>query len=187
MWQPTTSCSLFLTIDCSFTEKVVEDKNNLLIGLGTILLGGAILFLIRDFPKLEDGHPGPALFPGILAGLFIVFGTFLLVQGVRVRKQGGAQLPPPGSDEAPLLEGTSYSLQGILNAFCVTAAIVFYIFFVETLGFLMTGFLLLIFLMIKLKVPIWKSGIISLLSTLGVYMMFAKVLKVPLPWGLLGW
>lgn|GEM_PF-274073 len=165
----------------------MEDKNNLLIGLGTLLLGGIILFLIRDFPKLDDGHPGPALFPGILAGLFIVFGAFLLVQGVRARKQVGAHLPPPGSHEAPPLEGRTYSLQGILNAFCVAAAIVFYIFFVETLGFLITGFLLLIFLMIKLKVPIWKSGILSLLSTLGVYILFAKILKVPLPWGLLGW
>ena len=153
-----------------------------------MLWGGVILLLIRDFPRLDDGHPGPALFPGILAGLFIVFGAFLLIQSLRARKRSGTDPVALSQDKGKdlPLEGT-YSPQGFLNALCVVVVILFYIFFVEILGFLITGFLLLTLLMIKLKVPIWKSGIISLLSTVGVYMLFAKILRVPLPWGFLGW
>lgn len=159
------------------------------IGVGTILWGSVIFFLIRDFPRLDDGHPGPALFPGILAGLFIAFGAFLLIQSLRARKRlrTGLLAPSQDKDKDLPLKGMSYSPQGFSNAFCVIAVILFYIFFVGTLGFLITGFLLLTLLMIKLRVPIWKSGIISLLSTVGVYLLFAKILRVPLPWGLLGW
>lgn len=171
--------------------------NNILISLGTILLGGVIFFLIRDFPRLDDGHPGPALFPGVLAGLFIVFGISLLVQSLwanlarnRIwkRVEGDLELNPPQVNEVgPLVPSKSFSFEGIINVLCVLASISFYIYFVETLGFLITGFLLLVLLMIKLGVPSWKSGVISLLSTLVIYMLFAKLLKVPLPWGLLGW
>ncbi len=164
-------------------------NNNILIGIGTMLWGSVIFFLIRDFPRLDDGHPGPALFPGILAGLFIAFGAFLLIQSLRTRKhlRTDPVAPSQDSDKNLLSMEASYSPQGFVNALCVAAAILFYIFFVEILGFLITGFLLLTLLMIKLKVPIWKSSIISLLSTVGVYILFAKILRVPLPWGLLGW
>ncbi|HWP46218.1 MAG TPA: tripartite tricarboxylate transporter TctB family protein [Candidatus Limnocylindrales bacterium] len=163
-------------------------NNNILIGIGTILWGGVVFFLIRDFPRLDDGHPGPALFPGILAGLFIAFGAFLLIQSLRARSRSGTDPLASSQDKGKDLPlQRTYSPQGFLNALCVVAAIAFYIFFVEILGFLITGFLLLTLLMIKLKVPIWKSSIVSLLSTVGVYILFAKILRVPLPWGLLGW
>ncbi|MCI0527306.1 MAG: tripartite tricarboxylate transporter TctB family protein, partial [Nitrospira sp.] len=171
--------------------------NNILIGLGTMILGGVILFLIWGFPELDDGYPGPALFPGILAGLFIVFGMVLLAQSIwvnllldRSRKHTGENprfpLSQAGDTDQPV-QNKLYSFKGILNVACVLAAILLYIFFVETLGFLITGFFLLALLMIKLGVPSWKSGMISLLSTVGIYMLFAKLLKVPLPWGLLSW
>lgn len=163
-----------------------------------MILGGVIFFLIRDFPKLDDGHPGPALFPGILAGLFIVFGVFLLVQGIRTnslqsrsrnrRDDDDSELTPSQLEDVNSpAQGKTRSFEGIVNAFCVIASIVFYIYFVDRLGFLITGFLLSGFLMIKLGVKGWKSGVISVLSTFLIYILFAKILRVPLPWGLLSW
>ncbi|MGE5254944.1 MAG: tripartite tricarboxylate transporter TctB family protein, partial [Planctomycetaceae bacterium] len=55
------------------------------------------------------------------------------------------------------------------------------------LGFLITSFLLLFFLMKRLRVTLFKCLVMSGGVTLGIYLLFAKVLMVPLPWGLWGW
>jgi hypothetical protein len=42
-------------------------------------------------------------------------------------------------------------------------------------------------LMKWLKVKILPSLIMSIVVTLAIYVLFAKILLVPLPWGLWGW
>ena len=42
-------------------------------------------------------------------------------------------------------------------------------------------------LMKWLKVKMLPSLVMSIAVTLGIYLLFAKVLLVPLPWGLWGW
>jgi putative tricarboxylic transport membrane protein len=73
------------------------------------------------------------------------------------------------------------------NPVLVIVLIIAFIFLAPKLGFLITGTAILVILMMKLQVSPLKSIICSVVLTCFVYLMFAKLLRVPLPIGLLGW
>ncbi len=58
---------------------------------------------------------------------------------------------------------------------------------VNSIGFLVTSAVLLFVLMKKLGVPTLRSAIASICITLFINIMFLKILRVPLPPGILGW
>jgi len=151
-------------------------KRSDLVGGGIFVgLGIIILALTFRFPSLEGGHPGPSLFPRILAILFIFFGGVVFLRGW---KEGG-------SSQAP--EGEISASQNFFNPIFVLILVAAYIAFSNWLGFYMSSTLVLFFLMVKLQVPYLRSLVISILLTLFVNFMFAKLLRVPLPIGFLGW
>jgi hypothetical protein len=60
-------------------------------------------------------------------------------------------------------------------------------FFFETLGYLITIFLLIALLMMGAEPQSWKKALITaFLTTLGVYLIFVLLLEQPLPRGFLG-
>jgi putative tricarboxylic transport membrane protein len=79
------------------------------------------------------------------------------------------------------------TLSGFLNILFVLGAIVCYIFLAETIGFLIFFFVWLVVLMKWLKVNTLSSIAMAVSVTLVIYLLFAKLLLVPLPWGLWGW
>ena len=60
--------------------------SNTAIGALTIAFAIWVILYSRNFPKLEQGYPGPALFPMVLAVLFIVCGAVLIFQGTRKKE-----------------------------------------------------------------------------------------------------
>src|SRR5512135_1458061 len=66
-------------------------KNDTVFGSIFIALGIFIFTQTFFYPSLEKGHPGPGLFPNLLAVLFIIFGGVLIF---KARK-----LPAPGEEE----------------------------------------------------------------------------------------
>jgi putative tricarboxylic transport membrane protein len=75
----------------------------------------------------------------------------------------------------------------IINAFFVMGVIAVFVALVNLLGFLVTSAVLLFILMKKLGVSLLKSAITSIVLTLFINLMFSKILRVPLPPGILGW
>jgi putative tricarboxylic transport membrane protein len=128
------------------------------------------------FPTLEGGQPGPALFPRILAGLMIIFGALVSIQGLRARDT---------SDKVAWRE--LYRNPGFINALFVLGAVVSYILFVEQVGFLITATLVTFVLMLRLRVRLLLALVVSIVFTNLVYLLFAKILLVPLATGLLWW
>src|SRR5512139_2282640 len=150
-------------------------KNDIVAGIVFIALGIFIFTQTVSYPSLEKGHPGPGLFPNLLAILFIAFG------GVLVFKARKPTSLPEGGPEilaAP---------RRIFNAFFVLAFIVIFVAVVNIVGFLITSAVLLFVLMKQLEVTMFKSAIASLLITLFINLMFSKILRVPLPPGILRW
>ena len=145
------------------------------IGLFLIVFACAVLIHVQGFPQLENGYPGPALFPEVLSVLFIFCGIGLIIQGVRKR------------EKILKFDLSSISSVGWLNIVFVLGAVLCYIFFAEFLGFLIFSFVILMILMKWLKVKTLHSLIMSVVVTLGIYLLFSKILLVPLPWGLWGW
>jgi len=149
--------------------------SNTAIGLFLILFAAVVLWHVQSFPSLDNGYPGPALFPSVLAVLFILCGIGLIIQGVRQR------------EKLLKFDAGSLTLSGLLNILFVLGTIVCYIFLAETIGFLIFSFMVLLILMKWLKVKILSSITMSIGVTLVIYLLFAKVLLVPLPWGFWGW
>jgi putative tricarboxylic transport membrane protein len=64
-------------------------------------------------------------------------------------------------------------------------SVLFYILAAETLGFLIVAPLILATLFLVLRVPPGRAVIIAIVATLLVHFAFYKLLRVPLPWGVL--
>jgi putative tricarboxylic transport membrane protein len=143
-------------------------------------LGISIWAYTWHFPVLMEAggrHPGPSLFPRVLASLFILFGLMVILNGWRAAR----------SETPPREEGVTGLKLNYFNPVLVVILIVAFIFLTPKLGFLITGTAILAILMMKLQVRSLKSLVISVVLSCFVYFMFAKILRVPLPIGLLGW
>ena len=146
--------------------------NDAVIGIFVILIGIVVFFHVQSFPAQEGGHPGPALFPSVLAVLMIVAGCVIIPGGLKSR-----------APIAQRLEGLD--AKGITNIVMVLAAIVFYILVSETIGFLLTSVIVMTGLMFVLKANIKMAVPVAIITTLCIYGIFNKLLMVPLPRGLI--
>jgi putative tricarboxylic transport membrane protein len=138
-------------------------------------LGVFIWALTLQFPVLDDGHPGPSLFPRVLGTLFIVFGLVVVFNGWKSRR---APEETPPDDGLPL---------NYFNPILVIILIAVFIAIATKLGFILSGAAILFLLMSKLRVSLVKRSIVSVALICLVFFIFSKVLRVPLPIGLLGW
>lgn len=143
------------------------------IGVFLIALAIAILIHIQSYPTIPGQNYGPALFPGVIAVGMIVCGVLLGLRGVRAR--------------APLLALSAWTRnpQTATNFLVVCAVLVFYAVAAEPLGFLPTAALALLALFLKLKVRPLAAVVVALVATLAIHFLFYKLLRVPLPWGVL--
>jgi putative tricarboxylic transport membrane protein len=141
-----------------------------------IALGIFIAATTLSFPELDGGHPGPSLFPRVLAFLFILFGGIVVWQG-----RPSATLKPEDPSEEEAAPTNRF------NPILVIILIAGFIAFADTVGFFITGSVVLSILMIRLQVPALKSLSVSFLLVALIYTIFAKGLRVPLPIGYLGW
>lgn len=146
------------------------------VGAGFVGAGALIFAATLNYPSLETGHPGPSLFPRILAVLMAVFGGLLSVQGIRSRD---------ATEEVAWLH--LHRNTAFLNALFVLGGVLAYIFLAEPLGFLVMGSLVIFVIMWRLQVSPLKALVVAILFSNGVYFLFAKILRVPLPTGLLWW
>ena len=116
---------------------------------------------------------GPAWFPGLIAGGLGVCGVLLVASGARQR---GPWLVVPGWVR---------SRRAVLGVASVVGGLVFYIFAVDRLGFYITGTLLLAFWMRVLGTSWRWAVVIALVATVAIHLAFYKLLRIPLPWGVL--
>jgi putative tricarboxylic transport membrane protein len=140
-----------------------------------VLLGGVILFVVSGYPKMAGQDVGPSMFPGISAALLMAFGSILFVRGWIAAAPG--RLIAFGD--------WTTSPRHIAAGLSVVAGCALYTAFANRVGFLLIVPPLLFAWHITLGVK-WRTALISaLLTTAAVWILFYKVLGVPLPWGLL--
>ena len=140
----------------------------LLIGL--ILAISSISYEIGSLTQ-----PGPGFFP-LLLGLVLILLALNSVLG-HVRKSSPAAV-----------KITSFFLPGRLKYVVYTVLILlFATFLFEWLGYLLTFFFIILFLMEGIGFKNWKvSLIVAFLTAVGVYLLFTLLLKLQLPRGILG-
>ena len=149
--------------------------NDAVFGLILLVLGAAVLAVVQGYPKIPGQQVGPALFPGLIATGLCVCGALLLLKGWRERV----------TVRWFHFDDWIRSPRHLL-AFAITLlGVVFYILVSERLGFVLTSVLVLVALMWSLRVSAGRSVVIAVIATLLIHAAFYKLLRVPLPWGVL--
>lgn len=149
--------------------------NDAIFGLVLAILGALVLFTVQSFPKIPGQQVGPALFPGLIAAGIFICGVALMVRGWRQRQA------------APWVMAGDWvrSPRHVAAFVLLVASVLFYIVAAEKLGFLLTATLILTAMFHVLRVPLGKSLLIAVIASLVIHFMFYKLLRVPLPWGIL--
>ena len=153
--------------------------NDVVWGVLLALLGGAIVVHVQAFPRIRGENVGPALFPGIVAAALVVCGLVLVVLGLAQRRAGAGA--PPWSQAPEWLRSPPHVLAFVV----LVASNVFYLLAVDRLGFLITAFVYLTALIWVLRVRLALVLPVALVMALLIHYAFYKLLRVPLPWGLL--
>lgn len=143
------------------------------------LLAVALLVHVQSFPTIPGQKFGPALFPGVIAVGMAVCALLLIVKGFASRRRGGERAEWIAFN--PWVDSPRHVIAFVL----VIGVNVFYIFAVDFLGFVITGTIYLATLFAIFGVRARWILPIAVAVTLVIHYSFYKLLKVPLPWGLL--
>jgi putative tricarboxylic transport membrane protein len=149
--------------------------NDAIFGLVLLALGIAVLFGVQGFPKIPGQPVGPALFPGMIATGLCIAGFLLVVRGWRQR----------AGHRWVAGEEWVRSPRHIMALLVLLGSVVFYIAASDRLGFLPTAALILLAMFSVLRVPPGRALLLAVVATLVIHFAFYKLLRVPLPWGVL--
>jgi putative tricarboxylic transport membrane protein len=134
---------------------------------------GLLLFESRklSFGALRLPHTG--FFPKILLGLLLLLSLICLVPVLR------GQAPDTRAEKIPA--------EGWLLIGATLVTLVGFALVLEWLGFLLSTFFLMVLLLRAVEAPPWpRVTLVALVTTGASYVIFAWLLGVPLPAGLLG-
>ncbi len=149
--------------------------NDAIFGAVFLLFGVVVLVHVQGFSKIPGQQVGPALFPGLIAAALAVCGVLLIINGIRRR---GTQ---PWTETADWMRSGRH-----LVAFAaIVGGVVAYVFLANAVGFLIVAPLLLILWLKVLGVRTGMAAIVAVVATLLIWYAFYKLLRVPLPWGVL--
>lgn len=155
--------------------------NEAVLGAVFCALGLWMIFYSTGLPKPRHLQYGPGLFPTLMgAGLAVCGGIQVIAGLLRWRA-------------APIIERPVWlgDRRLVLSLAVIPAACLFYYVAAESLGFFFTGLTILIVMLLVGGVAPVRAAVVSLIMITATTMIFASILHVPLPWGVLapisGW
>lgn len=149
--------------------------NDAVFGAILLLLGIVVLVHVQSFPKIPGQQYGPALFPGVVAAGLAVCGALLIASGLRERAH------------VPWLDLAEWMRSGrhLLAFAAIVGGTIAYILWADDLGFLLLAPIVLLVWLLSLQVRVLPALVTSLAVCFAMWYAFYKLLRVPLPWGLL--
>ena len=136
-----------------------------------LLLGIWIWFYSGQFPNLPEGHPGPKLFPRIIAIGLAVIGLSLGIMELRSKKAN----PTTDAEEIQVLSDKSHlrlSLGIILiGIFPIVSPLI---------GFVPSLLIIGSLIGLSLQVRWWKTIVTAAVTVGVIYLIFSGLLNVPL-------
>lgn len=149
--------------------------NDSVFGLILVAFAIAEISYARTFPSLHGQDYGPALFPTIIGAGLMLFGGILIARGWAQR----------ATQPMVVVGDWAQDRGNVVNVIVLLGSIVFYIVFSTWLGFIPTALLIQSVLLVRLGSSLALSITVAAISTMVIHTLFAKLLLVPLPWGLL--
>ncbi len=149
--------------------------NDAVFGALLLVLGLAVLVHVQSFPKIPGQNVGPALFPGLVAAALVICAVMLILSGLRARPETAWFEALPWA-RSP---GHAWAFVAVIGS---TIA---YIVLAERIGFVIVAPLALFAMFIAFGVRPVTSVVVAIIGTLVIWYAFYKLLRVPLPWGVL--
>jgi len=135
-------------------------------------LGGVVMWSARSFPNVPGQKLGAGFLPMLVGAGLVVCAVLLLRRSMQSAPVGEGAAPPglPERLGAPLM---------------VLATVVLYVLLSHRLGFLLVAPVCLA-LLFRTFGQRWGAALLwAVVGTLVVHVAFYKLLRVPLPWGVL--
>jgi putative tricarboxylic transport membrane protein len=148
-------------------------RADLVAAIGLLVLAGFIMFESRGLSFGTFRVPHTGFFPKILVGLLLLLSLSCLAQTLR--------------DKVIQSRAEKIPVEGWFRIGATLATLVGFAAVLEWLGFLLSTFLLMVLLLRAIEAPKWSKVIIVALVTAFIsYAIFAWLLGVPLPAGVVG-
>ena len=155
--------------------------NDAISGAVLVIFAVAEIAYTRTVPSLHGQSYGPDLFPALIGVGLAGCGVLLIIRGLLSRRD------PSTANSAKWIDTSniSASKHARINALLIILFLFLYIFFSDLIGFIPLSFFTIAFLLYRLGSSITASVIIAIVATAVIQLLFAKILLVPLPAGLL--
>jgi putative tricarboxylic transport membrane protein len=128
---------------------------------------------VQGFPAMPGQKVGPALFPGLIAGGLAACGALLVWRGLR------------SGDRWLMLGSWVQRPRPLIGFVSVLAGLAIYVVLAEPLGFHLTGLALTLAWTLIFGARPAVAVPVSIAAPVLIHLAFYKLLRVPLPWGVL--
>jgi putative tricarboxylic transport membrane protein len=149
--------------------------NDAVFGAVFLLVGIAVLVHVPAFPPIPGQKYGPAIFPGLVAAGLVICALLLIASGLRQRAT------------EPWFETGAWtrSRRHVVASLVTVGGPVAYVLLADKVGFLIIAPLLLVALFLAYGVRRNVAIVAAIVVTLVIHFAFYKLLRVPLPWGVI--
>ena len=149
-------------------------------GLFLVGLGAASAYGGWKLPPVPGQPVGPNVFP-LVIGIGLALCGLAIAFGIGHSFEEEEEIIPFEGGEAPAPRGKLYGLRALLPP----ALLLFYVVVADRLGFILTAALIVYVTATALGAR-WKLSLpLAALAPIAVHLIFSKLLRVPLPIGLL--
>ena len=149
-------------------------KADLITGFVLLALSGYVVWESWMMPASATFGPGSGFLP-LWLGILMAVLSVMLITGTSFRK-------PDPDEQAPFPVG-----QALTRVSAVIVGLAIYISLMEVLGFVLNTFLFVSYLMLAVEREKWKlAGVVALLTTAGLYIIFQVLLRITLPKNMFG-
>lgn len=144
---------------------------------GSLLLAGAVAIALyaRTLPAIPGQQYGAGAFPLVIAGGLGACALLLLWKGFRTWREVPLFTAPEWGRRPRALAGVAATL----------VLVALYILFSEPVGFVPFSVAILFCLFLVLGARPLPAILVAVVATLAIQLAFVKLLRVPLPWGVL--
>lgn len=166
-------------------------RDELVVGALLFLFGALTSTLSLDLKVGTFNKIGSGFFPFSLGILLMILSSIYLVRVfLPLRKATLAEKTPGAPEAAPAAVKTptvSKIDRPAVNVIILAGSMLFFGLFLDMLGYLLCTFLMLVVLLRVLGLKSWPVIlVITVVSAAGSWLLFAKLLKIPLPQGFIG-
>lgn len=144
-----------------------------LTGAVLLVLATVTLWHIQGFPPMPGQKYGAALFPGVIAAVLALCGILLIARGLR-SQQAWIAFAPWTSRARPLAGFAS-----------VLIGLALYVLLADIVGFHIIGVVVVLGWLLVLGARPSVAVPVAILAPILIHLAFYKLLRIPLPWGLL--